>query len=645
MLAANGIRFTVLSPYQAQRVRSIGGRAWRGADGGRIDPSRAYEARLPGNKSIALFFYDGPISRAVAFERLLDNGVGFANRLFSGLSDSRDWPQLAHIATDGESYGHHHRRGEMALAYAPHHVESIGHAQLTIYGEFLEKHPPTHQVEIIDRTAWSCVHGVGGWERDCGCNTGGRPDWNQGWRGPLRQALDWLRDEVSARFERTGGELFEDPWAARNAYIDVILDRSAENIDAFLGRQARGALPLDARTRAMRLLEMQRHAQLMYTSCAWFFDEISGLETTQVLKYAARVTQLAREVFDDDLEAGLLERLASAPSNIPENGDGGRVYERFARPAAVDLMKVAFHYACSSLFEEYGEEVVIYGYALRSEARDLHVSGPMRLLVGRVHVASRVTGATTVVSYAVMHQGDHNLTGGVREYQGEAAYGALHDQTVSLFQAADIPAMIRFLDEQFSAATYSLRSLFHEQQRRVLRIVLDERLRQAAATHQQLVESQIPLLRVLGGLGIPLPRAFLASVDFVLNSGLRELFEADWPDLARAQRLLDEARSWTGVELDVEPLRFALGGTLERLLAGVLEAPRDTATIERLTQLVAFARRSELHVDLSRAQNLYDRARRRERVKVASHGADVDARRWIEQFDALGRELTFRVPQ
>ncbi|HWV58185.1 MAG TPA: DUF3536 domain-containing protein, partial [Longimicrobiales bacterium] len=235
-LVAAGIRFTVLAPHQAKRIRQIGRDEWQDVTGGRIDPSRAYRQYLPSGKHIDLFFYDGPISRAVAFEGLLRNGERFASRLVGAFSHDRDWPQLSHIATDGETYGHHHRHGEMALSYAIRHIESHRLAKLTNYGEYLELYPPTHEVEILENTSWSCAHGVERWRSDCGCSTGGQPGWTQAWRQPLRAALDWLRDTLAPRYAEAAAEVFHDPWGARDRYIDVILDRSRDNVDRFLAR-------------------------------------------------------------------------------------------------------------------------------------------------------------------------------------------------------------------------------------------------------------------------------------------------------------------------------------------------------------------------------------------------------------------------
>ena len=148
------------------------------------------------------------------------------------------WPQLSHIATDGESYGHHHRYGEMALTFALNHIETNKLAELTNYGQFLERYPADHFVEIFANTSWSCVHGIERWRSNCGCNSGGHPDWNQEWRAPLRAALDWLRDTLAPVYEAQGASLLKDPWQARDEYIRVILDRSDESVDAFFGEHA-----------------------------------------------------------------------------------------------------------------------------------------------------------------------------------------------------------------------------------------------------------------------------------------------------------------------------------------------------------------------------------------------------------------------
>lgn len=212
VLAEWGLRFTLLAPRQAARVREmVPGANWEEVGGGRIDPSRAYQCSLPSGKTISLFFYDDPVSRDIAFGGLLISGDGFARRLAEAFSPSRPWPQLVHVAIDGETFGHHHRFGDQALAYCLHLIEAQGLARITNYGEYLEKHPPTHQVEIYENSSWSCVHGVERWRNDCGCQSGMHHGWTQSWRKPLRETLDWLRDEAATLFEQRAARTSDPP--------------------------------------------------------------------------------------------------------------------------------------------------------------------------------------------------------------------------------------------------------------------------------------------------------------------------------------------------------------------------------------------------------------------------------------------------
>src|SRR5262245_8122111 len=418
VLAADGIKFTILSPYQAKRFRPLDGKGeWQDALGARIDPTRAYQCRLPSGSTIVLFFYDAPVSQAVAFENLLQSGEKFSQRLLGALSDTRTWPQMVHIATDGETYGHHSRYGDMALAYALELIEKHPDVQLTNYGEFLAEHPPTHEVEVVENTAWSCAHGVGRWKEDCGCRAANRAGWTQQWRGPLRAALDWLRDEVAPLYEPAAAKLFTDPWATRDAYIDVILNRFPENVAGFLARHAREPLD-DAKTvTALKLLELQRNCLLMYTSCGWFFDELSGIETVQVIQYAGRAVQLAEELFDRSIEPAFVERLGAAKSNVRQHRDGRRVYEKLVKPARVDLAKVAAHYAASSLFESYPRRSRVYCFTAESDGVEAVEVGKAKLVLGRARVASEVTREWGVFDFAAVHFGDVNLHGGVRPHE------------------------------------------------------------------------------------------------------------------------------------------------------------------------------------------------------------------------------------
>ena len=358
VLADNDIKFTILSPYQAQRIRKIETENWQDVSWGNIDPARSYRYYIKSDpkKYIDLFYYDGAISKSVAFDELLKDGNKFIKRLKEGVSDWRDYPQLVNIATDGESYGHHTKFGDMALAYALKIKAKDEGFKITNYGEYLEKYRSDWEVEIKQGSSWSCFHGVGRWKEDCGCSTGGHPGWNQKWRKPLRETLDYLRDELSTIFEKEGKKYFNKPWNVRNNYIDIILDRTEVNIREFQKNFFKPDLTEEQKVRGMELLEIQRQAMLMDTSCGWFFSEISGIETTQIMKYAARAMQLAKNFTKKDLETGFLEILSQAKSNFAEFGTGKDIYERFVKPSIVTTKQIVSLWAISSLYADFEEE-------------------------------------------------------------------------------------------------------------------------------------------------------------------------------------------------------------------------------------------------------------------------------------------------
>jgi alpha-amylase/alpha-mannosidase (GH57 family) len=636
VLAENGILYTIMAPRQAKRVRRKGGRSWKDVSGDRIDPSRAYLVNLPSKKTISVFFYDGPISQGVAFEGLLNDGKRFADRLISGFSDARTWPQLSHIATDGESYGHHHRFGEMALTYALQRIENEKLAELTNYGQFLERYPADHFVEIVENSSWSCVHGVERWRSNCGCNSGGHPGWNQEWRAPLRAALDWLRDKVNPLFEEKASPLLKNPWDARDEYIQVILNRSDASVDAFFGKQATHPLSPEEQVAALKLLEMQRHAMLMYTSCGWFFDELSGLETVQVIHYAGRVVEMAKAFIGAEIEPEFLEHLRQAKSNLREHGDGAQIYDKWVRPAAVDIEKLAGHYAISSLFENYGEKTGIYCYDVNREQYSLEAEGKLRLAMGRARFSSEVTRESATMSFGVLHLGDHNVTGGVCHSNELQGYEELKARLIDCFSKADTAAVIRILDEEFHEHSYSLSSLFRDEQRKIVGLLLNDSLTSAAAAYRNIYENQAPLIRFLNSLNIPVPSAFKAAADVAINSQLRQAFERPDLDADNIQSYLKEAAT-SRVPLDTTTLEFTIRRRLEEQAARFAEHPDDMENLQRFRKQLELAQTLPFPVTLWEVQNIsYGPLMKAiEERRLAAENNDPEATTWMKELTAL----------
>jgi len=653
MMAELGLKFTILSPHQAQRVRILGQAEgeWQDVKDGHIDPTRAYQCTVSSARSIAIFFYDGPISQAAAFDGLLSSGENLEGRLRGAFSDDRDWAQLVHIATDGETYGHHSQHGDMALAYVLESIPKQSSILLTNYGSFLEAHPPEMEVEIKENTSWSCVHGVERWRSDCGCNTGTHPGWNQAWRGPLREALDWLRDSIVPLYETEAGRYFTDPWAARDGYIEVIFDRHPEIIEAFMQLQAGRTVSGDELLRVLSLLELQRHTMLMYTSCGWFFDELSGIETVQVMQYAGRALQLARHVLGADFEAEFLARLERVKSNLPEQRDGRHVYDTLVRPAAIDLVDVGAHFAISSVFEEYEGRTRIYSFEVERTEEETMDLGAMRLRMGKVTVNSVITLQSADLSYAVLDLGDPNLKCKIRPFD-EKEHEAVVERARNAFTTADFGETARILDEVYGGSSYDLRSAFRDEQRKLLGFIVKAGLDEAEDMFRLIYEKHAPLILFLSSLGIPRPRAFEFTAELVLNDDLQQALEEDHVKADRIEWLLSVIGQ-TRVMLDGPRLGLAFQSNLERTMHEFRVAgeradgagPEDTQILARLATAAAVVRKLPFEVDLWAVQNDYcDVLRRRlDEMREKAAAGDTGAQTWVYDFLALGESLWVKI--
>jgi alpha-amylase/alpha-mannosidase (GH57 family) len=644
ILAAEGLQFTILGPHQARRVREMGEARWRNLEAGEIDPTMAYRVRLGSGRTFALFFYDGPISRDISFGGLLDSGEAFVGRLLGAFSDQNRGAQLVHVATDGEVYGHHHRFGEMALSFVLEAVTARNLGRLTNYGEYLERHPPTHEVEIQERSSWSCSHGVARWESDCGCTTGSRPGWNQAWRRPLRQALDFLRDALATLFEEKGAMFFVDPWAARDAYIELVLDRSPGHVDDFLRTHGRGILRGGRRKAALRLLEIQRHSMLMYTSCGWFFADLSGIETLQILQYAGRALTLADRHFGTGLEDSFLSLLRQAKSNDPERGDGARIYERFVRTAAMDVEALAAHYAVRRLRGEDGRTTSFYVYDVEERSVDFFKAGKARLAIGKARFTSRITRGSVLLNFAALHLGDHNVTCGVGPFSGRDDYRALAAAISNPFLRGDLPGTVRLMDRAFGGKAYSLKSLIRDEQRSFLAPILQAISLEAENVFRAIYEENAPLMRFLKDARIPPPSILYTAAQNILNATLKRSFHEGRFDRKGIAAILSEAGE-EGVALDLTVLEYTLRRTMERIAGDLLQRPEDLTLLDQLGKAVDLMDLLPFRVQAWKIQNiLYEIVKNRyPQMLVEAEGGKGAARRWVSAFKNVSEKLSLRL--
>lgn len=342
-LAEVGISATILAPQQAHRVRPLVGAAagaagareedgWVEVDEASFDPSLPYRVMLPSGRSIDVMFFDGPVSRAIAFEGLLESGDRLADRVLGAMQHDDD-DRMLMIATDGETFGHHHRFGEMALAWTFRRLHETPDVRVSGLVEFLRAHPPQHEVQIHSPSSWSCAHGVERWRSDCGCSTGGRHGWQQHWRAPLRRALDALRDRVAEVFDREGRRMLNDPWAARDDFGRVLA--GLDSIDDVITRHAHPNISDLDRQCAFDLLRAQFHMMLAFSSCGWFFADPAGIETVINLRQAARAIELTERWTSDALEDQFVSSITLMRSNERREGDGAAIWARHVVPARI----------------------------------------------------------------------------------------------------------------------------------------------------------------------------------------------------------------------------------------------------------------------------------------------------------------------
>jgi alpha-amylase/alpha-mannosidase (GH57 family) len=610
ILSDHGIKFTILSPHQAHRVRPLGESKWTDVSGGKVDPRCPYHVSLGRGKFINVFFYHDSIARAVAFEGLLGDGEKFTNRLIEGFNPSDENTQILNIATDGETYGHHHRFGEMALAYALKRIEEDGLVKTTNYGEYIEKFPPKYEVEIFENTSWSCTHGVERWRSNCGCKAGGDPSWNQMWRRPLRDTLNWLKDEIDLIFEKEGANLFKDVWESRDGYIDIILNRSREGVEEFFGRFKKKELSDTEKVTALKLLEMERQAILSFTSCGWFFSDISGIETVQILKYAARAIQLAIGLTGTDLEPRFLDMLSLAPSNATEIGNGRAVYENLVKPYVVDLKRAIAHYAITSLFREYRKDEQIFSFDFQMLDYQKESLGAITLVVGRTRVQSKTVWEVAQAVFGVLYFGGYDFRCSIKGFLDLTEYERLKEEIFRMFISHSITEVIRAMDAHFTGDYYTLKDLFIDERRRIAESLLEGTLSRYSDIYERIYEENRKLMHFLWSISTPIPSALKIAVEFALNSRISQAViklvsgEIGIEDFEELVLRIHEEENRLGCELNWDGLREALERLEEKNMESILE-DYEIRKIEDVLRLIEFGERLKLNLGKWRIQNLF----------------------------------------
>jgi hypothetical protein len=627
-------------------VRNFASDEWHDVDRESLDTRRAYLCRLPSGASIHLFFYQGQVSQRIAYGNLIRNGDLLAREILSHLDERPERPQLAHIATDGETYGHHYRHGDMALAYCLHDIANNHKAELTIYGQFLEEMPPDYEVQIHENTSWSCSHGVERWKSNCGCYTDPAYANKQQWRSGLRRSLDWARDQLEPLYEQNASKYMTDPWAARDRYIRVILNRSEENVEAFL-TECLGRGPSDEeRVRLLSLVEIQRNAMLMYTSCGWFFDNLSGIETTQVMRYAARALQLARDVTGVDLEPDFENSLAEAPCSRKDCANGKDVYYKMVIPSKVELHRVAAHAAINLLFGDYIEgDNDIYCYVTNTRDYLQLEMGIQKLSIGRTAIRSKILMTESEIDHIVLYFGGHNLTCNVAGKMPDAKYDQVREEITTAFKNGDTAEVIRLMNTHFGDITYSLWHLFRDALHQILYRLLHHTWDEIEASFRHIYEENYTVMKLMRNMQMNLPKSLSAPAEFVLSQNLIRAIETEPVDVPRLIAIAEEIEG-LNLQVDEAQVRLKCSRRLDEMLGRLCDAPEDIDLLRAATQTTAVLKTVVPKIGLEEAQNIcFDIGRDCYEVKASAASPDKTSVEWKEAYEELAGLLNIAVPQ
>jgi alpha-amylase/alpha-mannosidase (GH57 family) len=621
-LIEEGLRYAILSPHQAERVRPLDGDSseWLNVNDGSIDTTRPYKYlhRDGTGRSITLFFYDGPNAKAIAFDGALSSSQGLVDR-FERAARAAAPEGCVNVATDGETYGHHFHWGDRTLAYALEVEAGMRGLSVTNYGEFLDHHPPEMEVEIRkgedgQGTAWSCAHGLGRWSRDCGCQTGGREGWNQAWRAPLRKALDLLNDEAARGFEEGAGLLLIDPWAARDDYIELIANPAASRA-GFLRRHAGRDLTTAEQRRALTFLEMQRSCMLMYTSCGWFFADISGIETQQVLRYAGRVMDLGDELGLPAVKNRFLEILSEARSNLAEHGNGADIFRRFVETARVTPARVAAHLAMTSLVDESMKEGVAASYNYRRLEFQKQEHGRLTLATEHLELESRHTSARYEYALSAMHFGDVDFYCVLKPFPGAQVFRQSSEKLWAQFRTASLPAILRLALLEFGPEEYGLEHLLPTGRERISELLFGQMVESFSQEYELLFKANSRNIEMLQAAGFELPGELRAAAEFTIGRRFEEEIRrhGESNDPAAYLKALEIANEVArrGLRIDRTSVRLSVEAMITRSVRFALST-RSAENFQAALVLVGLARKLNLEADLEQAQEaVYEALRRK----------------------------------
>ena len=498
----------------------------------------------------------------------------------------------------------------MALAYVVRVGAKDHNFEITNYAQFLEKYPPVYEVDVKPVSSWSCCHGVGRWMDDCGCSTGAQPHWNQKWRKPLREGLDFLRDELIKICLSAGSKYYKDFWKARNNYVDVILDRSSQNVNSFLRQNCKKTLKAEDKPKAIKLMEIQRMAQLMYTSCGWFFADISGIETVQILKYASRAIQLAREFSKTDIEKPFLAYLQKAKSNITEMGTGKDIYNKFVKSSIIDEKQITAQYAIEAYFynKEEPKKEELYCYKIKKHTEKKYQSPSQTLVFGKMEVVSTITLEKWDMSYVMLHTKNSDFYCAVKSYNCPEDFNLEKQEILSTFEKGNLIDTLKAIETYYNSKFYSLKDIPIDRRKIILENLIIKNLKKVSRTYKDLYESLLNPICYLNDLGLDIPEGFRVCAKYTLLSDLmKKLSElTSFSDKQKIDKLF-KIKGYTDkfhIKTDIPKIKEKMSCLVLEQVINLKNEP-NIKNCRELLNLFNLLEKLEIEVHIVTAQNIF----------------------------------------
>ncbi|MDH5720646.1 MAG: DUF3536 domain-containing protein [Spirochaetia bacterium] len=641
VLAEHEIKFTILAPHQAKSIRHLNASDWIEVASHGIDTTMAYLAKLPSGKTINLFFYNGGLSHAVSFGNLLRDGKAFADRLIQADFPAKRDYSLMHIAVDGETFGHHHRFGEMALAFCLNEIEK-SNAQITVYAEFLEKHPPEYEVQINENTSWSCAHGIERWRDDCGCKTGLNPSWRQLWRKPLRESLNWLRDYVNKHFEKKAEEIFENVWRARNKYIHIVLSNHESKIEKFLSTELKNNKDPKIKTEALLLMELQYNLLMMFTSCAWFFDDITDIATQYVLRFAVRGIEIAEKLFEIEIYEKYKSLIHNARSNTNSNKTGAVIVEKQLLPDRVDPLLITIHFALS-LLDKPVEEIETYNYTILHTEKKEYISEKALISTGKMKIVNNKILETSEIYYTIVQEKPYHIHCYASFYHEIQNIENFHESLEDIVKSENLVELIRFLNSRFRKQ-YLLQNLLKDFIQKYSYNKIEEAMNEILRGESRILVQNYRLLAFLAQNSLEIPHPLMLSLSNIYTKGISRLFEKKEIDIRRLKKYLNQAKFFS-LSLHTSEIEFAasfqISEKMKRLLHQMKSIETEIKLLHEINETIEILNKAVFELDTWRVQNFYYKIYKR-RYKIMSEKSSKGisaATEWLKVFNQLGENL------